>query len=158
MSLALIFPRHMLPSLRACALRQDWFLSREHEHRIILMTNATYSDEDITKRVPLVIQVTDVWDVHIFPSTALDQIAALPIGAAIYYVLNRDGGVLYVGASKQVRQRWVNHHRRSDLAAVGATRIAWQAVWPEFLPLEALFIRYCEPQWQQPPSVRSSTR
>jgi len=157
MSLPLVFPRHMLPSLRSCALRQDWFLSHEHENRMILMTNAAYSDDDVNKRVPLVIQVTDVWDVYVFPSTTWDQIAALPTGAAIYYVLDRDSGILYVGASKHLRQRWVNHHRRADLAAVGATRIAWQAVWPEFLPLEALFIRYCEPQWQQPPSVRSST-
>jgi hypothetical protein len=153
MSLPLIFPRHMLSSLRACAFRQDWFLSREHEQRLILLTNAAYSDEDVHKRVPLVIQVTDAWDVHAFPSTAWDQIAALPTGAAIYYVLNRDSGVLYVGASKQVRQRWVNHHRRKDLAAVGARRNAWQAVWPEFLPLEALFIRYCQPQWQRQPDI-----
>jgi hypothetical protein len=149
MALPLVFPRQMLPSLRACASRQDWFLSREHDNRVILMTNAAYSAEDVNKRVPLVIQVTDAWDVYAFPSTAWDQIAALPIGAAIYYVLNRESVVLYVGASKHLRQRWVGHHRRSDLAAVGATRIAWQAVWPEFLLLEALFINYCQPQWQR---------
>jgi hypothetical protein len=153
MSLPLIVPRSMLPSLRACALRQDWFLSREHEQRLILLTNAAYSEEDVTKRVPLVIEVTEAWNVQAFPSTAWDQLAALPMGAAIYYVLKRDSGVLYVGASKHVRQRWVNHHRRKDLAAVGATRIAWQAVWPAFLPLEALFIRYCHPQWQRQPDI-----
>jgi predicted component of type VI protein secretion system len=152
MSLPLVLPRQMLPSLKVYALRQDWFVSREHENRLILLTNAAYNDEDVNKRVPLVIQVAEVWDVQIFPSAPWDQIAALPTGAAIYYVLNKDSGVLYVGASKQVRQRWGSHHRRAHLAAVGATRIAWQAVWPEFLPLEALFINYCQPQWQRPTS------
>ena len=149
MSLPLVLPRELLPSLRACAMRQDWFLSREDENRLILLTNAAYSEENINKRVPLVIQVTDAWDVHAFPSTAWNQTAALPTGAAIYYVLDRESVVLYVGASKHVRQRWGRHHRRSDLAAVGATCIAWQAVWPEFLLLEALFISYCQPQWQR---------
>jgi hypothetical protein len=138
----------MLPSLRACALRQDWFLSQEHAQRLLLMTNAAYSAEDVTTRVPLVIQVTEAWDVQVFPSTAWDQRAALPSAAAIYYVLGQGRGILYVGASKDVRQRWVTHHRRADLTVAGATRIAWQAVWPEFLPLEALFIRYCQPQRQ----------
>jgi len=149
MSIPLVLPRQMLPSLRACAHRQDWFLSHEHEHRVMLLTNAAYSEEDVTKRVPLVIQVADVWDIHAFPSTAWDEIAALPTGAAIYYVLNRTKVVLYVGASKHLRQRWASHHRRSDLAAGGATRIAWQAIWPEFLLLEALFISYCQPQRQR---------
>jgi hypothetical protein len=152
MSLPLVVPRQMLPHLRACAFRQDWFLSREYEHRIMLLTNAAYNAEDITKRIPLVIQVVDAWDIQAFPSTAWEQTSALPTGAAIYYVLNRDSVVLYVGASKQVRMRWASHHRRADLAAVGATRIAWQAVWPEFLLLEALFISYCQPQWQRQPA------
>src|SRR5262245_57450665 len=149
MSIPVVFPRQMLPSLRTCAMRQDWFVSREHDNRVILLTNAAYSTEDVSKRLPLVIQVTEAWDIHAFPSTAWDQVAALPTGAGIYYVLNREGVVLYVGASKHVRQRWGSHHRRADLAAVGATRIAWQAVWPEFLPLEALFINYCQPLWQR---------
>jgi hypothetical protein len=139
----------MLPSLRACAIQHDWFLSREEAHRLLLLTNTAYQAEDMTQRIPLVIQVTETWDVCTCPSTAWDQTAALPTGAGIYYVVNRDSIVLYVGASKQVRQRWFRHHRRTDLAAVGAKRIAWQAVWPAFLPLEALFIRYCQPQCQR---------
>jgi predicted component of type VI protein secretion system len=149
MALPLVFPRQMLPLLRACALRQDWFLSQEHEQRVMLLTNAAYSTDDVTKRVPLVIQITEAWDVRDFPSTAWDQLAALPTGAAIYYVVNRDSIILYVGVSKHLRQRWVSHHRMADLAAAGAARIAWQAVWPEFLLLEGLFISYCQPQWQR---------
>jgi hypothetical protein len=153
MSMPMLFPRQLLPHLQACARRQDWFVSQEEGHRVILLTNAAYSQENVTKRLPLVLQVTDAWDVRACPSTAWDQIAALPTGAAIYYVLNNTSAVLYVGESTQVRQRWTHHHRRADLATVGATRIAWQAVWPEFLLLEGLFIHYCRPRWQRQPSI-----
>ncbi len=69
----------------------------------------------------------DVIDLIALPSLALDERRDLPDMAAIYFVLAGDT-VLYVGQSISLQQRWVAHHRLSQLNVHGGCRIAWMQV------------------------------
>ena len=58
------------------------------------------------------------------PSLPLEMRSQLPKVAGIYFVFNRRKQVQYIGRSANIRQRWINHHKHSDLRDVGIT-IAW---------------------------------
>ena len=66
-------------------------------------------------------------DLRALPSLSVDERRELPDMAAIYFVLAGDT-VLYVGQSTSLRQRWVAHHRLTQLNAYGNCRIAWMHV------------------------------
>jgi hypothetical protein len=61
------------------------------------------------------------------PSVPLDERKTLPDAAVIYFVLAGDT-VLYIGQSVSLWQRWLAHHRLSQLNEYGCCRIAWMAV------------------------------
>lgn len=79
------------------------------------------------------------------PSLPLCDRTALPSCPAIYFVLEGDR-VLYVGRSINLQQRWMAHHRYSQL--VSEARIAWlECSEPELLPdLEAALIEHFSPE------------
>jgi hypothetical protein len=69
-------------------------------------------------------------DVHTIPFLTLPSVpftarTRLPHCAAIYFVLNASGTVLYVGQSIDIASRWIKHHHEITLANRQATRIAW---------------------------------
>lgn len=55
---------------------------------------------------------------------AVDQQRSLPPRRAIYLVFARER-LLYIGATMNLRARWMGHHRITDFLAAGYTRIAW---------------------------------
>lgn len=57
-----------------------------------------------------------------FPSVPLDNVKNLPSAAGIYFAV-KDGEVLYVGQSENMRERWSKHHKYSDLKRIGCVRI-----------------------------------
>jgi hypothetical protein len=71
----------------------------------------------------------------------------LPRCAAIYFVLNAQGTVLYIGQSINLATRWAAHHRADILAERQATRIAWLVMEDVALldAVEAACIAYFEP-------------
>jgi hypothetical protein len=59
------------------------------------------------------------------PSVPFSERKHLPRCAAIYFVLNAQSTVLYVGQSINLAVRWAAHHRAATLTTNQATRIAW---------------------------------
>jgi hypothetical protein len=59
------------------------------------------------------------------PSVAFGNRKALPTCPAIYFVLNAQGTVLYIGQSSNLATRWATHHQAGHLRTQQATRIAW---------------------------------
>jgi hypothetical protein len=59
------------------------------------------------------------------PFVSFAERKRLPRLAAIYFVLNVEGMVLYVGQSINLALRWAAHHRATKLSEHQATRIAW---------------------------------
>jgi hypothetical protein len=69
-------------------------------------------------------------EAHTIPLLALPSLPfverrRLPRCAAIYFVLNAEGTVLYVGQSINLALRWAAHHRMTKLVEHHAMRIAW---------------------------------
>jgi len=62
------------------------------------------------------------------PNLPLEERRALPDCAAIYFVLDNDDAVLYIGRAISLVRRWMAHHRAKQLLGIGSTRIAWLAV------------------------------
>jgi len=80
------------------------------------------------------------------PSLSLANRSALPPCLAVYFALEGDH-VLYVGRSVNLQQRWITHHRYSQLKGLNNVRIAWlECSDPSLLPeIEAALIEYFQP-------------
>jgi hypothetical protein len=64
-------------------------------------------------------------DFSVLPSLCLTRRSELPEVPAIYFAIDSLDQIQYIGRSVNIRSRWLNHHRKSDLEIVGNIRIAW---------------------------------
>jgi hypothetical protein len=80
------------------------------------------------------------------PSLPLTDRSQLPVCPAVYFALDGDR-VLYIGRSGNLQQRWITHHRYSQLKGLNNVRIAWlECSDPSLLPeIEAALIEYFQP-------------
>ena len=87
------------------------------------------------------------------PSLPLEDRRLLPETPGIYFAINSLDQIQYIGRSVNLRQRWLNHHRHSQLEGTGSVRLVWLEVSePELLPgVEEALIEYYQPslngQW-----------
>jgi excinuclease UvrABC nuclease subunit len=81
------------------------------------------------------------------PSVPFTDRRGLPKCAAIYFVLNDQGAVLYIGSSIELAKRWYGHHRIAVLMTHDAARIAWLVIdnVTALRKVEAACIAYFEP-------------
>lgn len=81
------------------------------------------------------------------PSVSLAERSQLPQHPVIYFAIDSEGVVQYIGRSINPRQRWMQHHRCNQLLKMGSVRIAYLFADADLLPAieEALI------QWWQPP-------
>lgn len=82
------------------------------------------------------------------PWVPLDATSGFPEHPAIYFAIDSQNSVQYIGKSVNVRSRWKSHHRYEDLKQIGGVRIAYLFVdTPELLiEIESALI-----SWFQPP-------
>lgn len=85
-------------------------------------------------------------DFNTLPSLPLSNKKALPEVTCIYLAIDSLGSVQYVGQSINLRQRWANHHRFSQLAELDVC-ITWIEVSkPELLnEIESALIEWFDP-------------
>lgn len=62
------------------------------------------------------------------PSVTLSDRQLLPEMPAIYFVIDQDGRVQYIGKSVNLANRWYVHHKSQDAHSLKGARIAWLAV------------------------------
>lgn len=81
------------------------------------------------------------------PSVLLEQRSELPTTSGIYFAIDSQGIVQYIGLAKDLKQRWNTHHRYEYLKLCNEAKIAYLQVDDvEFLPeIEAALIRYFQP-------------
>lgn len=65
-------------------------------------------------------------------TVSFDGRRSLPRISGVYWV-ERSGEVLYVGMATNLRKRWANHHRASQLQRLGADVVRWIPVDSEAL-------------------------
>lgn len=64
-------------------------------------------------------------DFATMPSLFLAQRAKLPETSGIYFAIDALGQIQYIGRSVNIRNRWLGHHRKSELEIFDNVRIAW---------------------------------
>ena len=80
------------------------------------------------------------------PSVTLEDRAELTEAPSIYFAIDSQDVVQYIGRSINPQKRWLNHHRQSDLEAMSGVRIAYLTVESDLLPaVEEALITYFEP-------------
>ena len=82
------------------------------------------------------------------PWLPLEAKSAFPRKPAIYFAIDSQDSIQYIGRSNDVRERWKNHHRYEELAAIGGVRVVYLFIEaPELLPeIEAALIDWFQPQ------------
>jgi hypothetical protein len=64
-------------------------------------------------------------DLFDLPWVPLNATAGFPAQPGIYFAIDLQDTVQYIGLSKDVRGRWKKHHRYKDLEAIGGVRIVY---------------------------------
>lgn len=64
-------------------------------------------------------------DLTALPSMCLSRRSELPEAPAIYFAIDSLDQIQYIGRSRNLRQRWLSHHRQFQLQAIEGVRIAW---------------------------------
>lgn len=84
------------------------------------------------------------------PSVALRDRAMLPTTPCIYFAIDSQGVVQYIGKSSNPRVRWQTHHKGVDLALIGGIRIAYLETDADLLPqIERALIAYFRPPFNR---------
>lgn len=93
------------------------------------------------------------------PSLPLTNKTELPGVSAVYFVIAGDR-IIYVGKSRNISQRWANHHRLKQIKAVyGEAMIAWLECPEENLKyIEQIFIQQLQPELNATPQTLYSKR
>ncbi|RCJ20150.1 hypothetical protein A6S26_05360 [Nostoc sp. ATCC 43529] len=99
---------------------------------------------------PANIVINDIQPNHL-PSLPLVRRSQLPKCAGVYFVIDGDGVVQYIGRSKNLRSRWVAHHKLAEIREMTGAKVSWLEISDEdLLPsIEAALI-----QWFSPPLNR----
>ncbi|HYX13478.1 MAG TPA: helix-turn-helix domain-containing protein [Nostoc sp.] len=81
------------------------------------------------------------------PSLPLEWRKALPDCAGIYFAIDSNDAVQYIGRSNNIRLRWVQHHKNQQLTKISAVRLAWLEVSDKSLlaPIEEALIKWFDP-------------
>lgn len=86
-------------------------------------------------------------DIKTLPWLPLEEKAAFPKKPAIYFAIDSQETVQYIGRTVNVRQRWGNHHKYDALSEIGNVKIAYLFIdTVELLPkIEAALIEWFNP-------------
>ncbi len=86
-------------------------------------------------------------DICKLPSLPLEEKYKLPDIAGIYLCINEAEEIYYIGQSKNINRRWLQHHRNYQLEDIGNIRIAWIAISETSLlnDIETALIEYFNP-------------
>jgi hypothetical protein len=84
------------------------------------------------------------------PSLAFEHRQDLPAIPALYFVLNDQREIAYIGETENLRARWKSHHRARQMV-VGGYRIHWQEIpdADQRTSAERQAITYFRPQWNR---------
>lgn len=81
------------------------------------------------------------------PSLPLERRSLLPVTPCIYFAIDSEGVVQYIGRSGNLQLRWEYHHRQKQLELIDGIIIAWLTIdSPDLLiEVEAALINWFSP-------------
>ncbi len=85
-------------------------------------------------------------DLSTLPWLPLDERTAFPKQPAIYFAIDSQGNIQYIGRSVNPKIRWYSHHKYDELQAIGNIRIAYLFMDVDLLPsVESALIDWFDP-------------
>lgn len=90
------------------------------------------------------------------PSMPFTDLVRLPNIRGVYFALDDQGRVLYIGQTVSLTRRWMGHGKLPEISESGCTRIAWLCSSGNLRHLESVFIRQFKPPLNTERSQRSS--
>ena len=81
------------------------------------------------------------------PSVSIENRRQLPESSCIYFAIDSQDKIQYIGMTVNVKKRWRHHHRFEELEQIGGIRIVYLEVSePALLPaIELALIKYFSP-------------
>lgn len=81
------------------------------------------------------------------PSVSIEDRRQLPESSCIYFAIDSQDKIQYIGRTSNAKQRWQNHHRCEQLVQIGGVRIVYLVISePSLLPaIELALIKYFSP-------------
>ncbi|MDJ0634921.1 MAG: GIY-YIG nuclease family protein [Xenococcaceae cyanobacterium MO_188.B29] len=67
-------------------------------------------------------------DLSELPSFPLSWKKALPKTSGIYFAIDSEDVIHYIGMSKNINNRWISHHRYEQLLEMEDIKLAWLEV------------------------------
>ncbi|MEH1795593.1 ribbon-helix-helix domain-containing protein [Nostoc sp.] len=93
------------------------------------------------------------------PSVSLHKRSHLPKTACIYFAIDSQGVIQYIGRTVNLQERWLKHHRYKQLAQSKDVRIAYLSIEPDFLPeVELALIEWFNPRLNQTEVIADKKR
>jgi len=90
------------------------------------------------------------------PSVPLTDRSQLPSEPCIYFAIDSQGVVQYIGRSINPKQRWMVHHRCPQLSSMDGVRVAYLLVDADLLPVvETALIKWFNPPLNSQRIVRA---
>lgn len=86
-------------------------------------------------------------DPFLLESVEMDNRDNLPEESGIYFVRDKES-LYYIGMTKNLQERWYNHHRQDDFDKINNLKIAYLKGIPQYYlnSFETTLIEYFEPQ------------
>jgi putative transcriptional regulator len=99
-------------------------------------------------------------DINSLPSVYLNQLNSLPDRPGVYFAIDEEEKVYYVGRAVSLINRWKYHHRFRQLSEIGSIKLHYLLVErPDELPyLEEKFINLLSPVLNGKPTIESLER
>jgi len=86
-------------------------------------------------------------DVRDLPCIPITDLHLLPVESGLYFVINQDHLILYIGQTKSLLTRWMTHHRRKLYLDDPSLKLAWILVpITDLIDTEEAFITYFNPR------------
>lgn len=80
------------------------------------------------------------------PSVPLSDRRNLPSASGIYFAIDAEGTIQYIGLSININKRWLGHHRFDELSRIDSVRIAYLTCETDLLEtVETALIEYFQP-------------
>ncbi|BAY35665.1 XRE family transcriptional regulator (plasmid) [Nostoc carneum NIES-2107] len=98
-------------------------------------------------------------DLLALPSVSLQERSQLPSTPCIYFAIDSQGVIQYIGRTVNLQGRWLKHHRYKQLAQSKDVRIAYLSIEPDLLPeVELALIEWFNPQLNQTEVIADKKR
>lgn len=87
------------------------------------------------------------------PCFSLLERLVLPQTKAVYFVLNDNGEVIYIGSTTNLRKRFYKHHHEEEFLTLTQGKIAWLTLEPSIYAedIESRCIYFFKPKWNRIP-------